>query len=179
MLPTASLAAAFVSSRQAAHAGPSGALRVFFQKGEPILLAVRQNRALETLLNPAGHRRAVDRVPVRPTDAGGDARRRRRSGRVGRYAGVRTLAKWTDITEQNSFFMARRAYVEANEPVAAIFLVRSGVFLIGRVRSVDPHLLEMARAYGMAPHAVLRRVVLPGALPSILVGLRYDLGIMC
>jgi sulfonate transport system substrate-binding protein len=33
--------------------------------------------------------------------------------------GVRVLAKWTDITEQNSFFMANRAYVEANAAVTA------------------------------------------------------------
>jgi len=33
--------------------------------------------------------------------------------------GVRVLAKWTDITEQNSFFMARRGYVEANQQVTA------------------------------------------------------------
>jgi len=33
--------------------------------------------------------------------------------------GVRVLAKWTEITEQNGFFMASRAYVEANAPVTA------------------------------------------------------------
>ena len=33
--------------------------------------------------------------------------------------GVRVLAKWTDITEQNSFFMGRRGYVEANPEVTA------------------------------------------------------------
>jgi NitT/TauT family transport system substrate-binding protein/sulfonate transport system substrate-binding protein len=33
--------------------------------------------------------------------------------------GVRVLAKWTDITEQNSFFMGRRGYVEANPQVTA------------------------------------------------------------
>ena len=36
----------------------------------------------------------------------------------------------------------------------------------------------MARVYGLSPFALFRRVVLPGALPSILVGLRYSLGIM-
>jgi sulfonate transport system permease protein len=45
------------------------------------------------------------------------------------------------------------------------------------VRSVDPHLIEMGRAYGMARATLIRRVVLPGALPSIFVGLRYGLGI--
>ena len=67
---------------------------------------------------------------------------------------------------------------------AKVFLVALGVFFpiyvntLHGVRSVDPHLLEMARAYGMKPNAVFRRVVLPGALPSIFVGLRYGLGIM-
>jgi sulfonate transport system permease protein len=46
------------------------------------------------------------------------------------------------------------------------------------VRSVDPHLLEMGRAYGMSERAVFLRIVLPGALPAIFVGLRYGLGIM-
>jgi sulfonate transport system permease protein len=70
------------------------------------------------------------------------------------------------------------------EETAKLFLVSLGVFFpiyvntLHGVRSVDPHLLEMARAYGMKPNAVFRRVVLPGALPSILVGLRYGLGIM-
>jgi sulfonate transport system permease protein len=70
------------------------------------------------------------------------------------------------------------------DEAAKVFLVALGVFFpiyvntLHGVRSVDPHLLEMARAYGMKPNAVFRRVVLPGALPSILVGLRYGLGIM-
>ena len=36
----------------------------------------------------------------------------------------------------------------------------------------------MARSYGMPRRELFRRVVLPGALPSIFVGLRYALGIM-
>jgi sulfonate transport system permease protein len=70
------------------------------------------------------------------------------------------------------------------DEAAKVFLVALGVFFpiyvntLHGVRSVDPHLLEMARAYGMTPATVFRRVVLPGALPSILVGLRYGLGIM-
>jgi sulfonate transport system permease protein len=67
---------------------------------------------------------------------------------------------------------------------AKVFLVALGVFFpiyvntLHGVRSVDPHLLEMARAYGMPERSVFLRVVLPGALPSIFVGLRYGLGIM-
>jgi len=67
---------------------------------------------------------------------------------------------------------------------AKIFLVALGVFFPiyvntqHGVRSVDPQLLEMGRAYGMKRAALFVRVVLPGALPSIFVGLRYGLGIM-
>jgi sulfonate transport system permease protein len=67
---------------------------------------------------------------------------------------------------------------------AKIFLVALGVFFPiyvntqHGVRSVDPHLLEMGCAYGMSRTSLFLRVVLPGALPSIFVGLRYGLGIM-
>jgi sulfonate transport system permease protein len=36
----------------------------------------------------------------------------------------------------------------------------------------------MAKSYGMSNGALFRRVILPGALPSIFVGLRYALGVM-
>ncbi|HEY4044063.1 MAG TPA: ABC transporter permease subunit, partial [Rhodopila sp.] len=67
---------------------------------------------------------------------------------------------------------------------AKLFLVALGVFFpiyvntLHGVRSVDCQLLEMARAYGMSECAIFSRVVFPGALPSIFVGLRYGLGIM-
>lgn len=44
------------------------------------------------------------------------------------------------------------------------------------VRSVDPQLIEMARTYHVSGFAMYREVILPGALPSILVGLRFALG---
>jgi sulfonate transport system permease protein len=65
-----------------------------------------------------------------------------------------------------------------------LFLVALGVFFpiyvntLHGVRSVDPQLLEMGRAYGMSERRLFLRVVLPGALPSVFVGLRYGLGIM-
>jgi sulfonate transport system permease protein len=67
---------------------------------------------------------------------------------------------------------------------AKLFLVALGVFFpiyvntLHGVRSVDPQLLEMGRAYGMTPRQLFLRIVLPGALPSMFVGLRYGLGIM-
>jgi sulfonate transport system permease protein len=70
------------------------------------------------------------------------------------------------------------------EEEARIFLVALGVFFpiylntYHGVRSVDPQLIEMARVYGMKPGRLFTRVILPGALPSILVGLRFALGVM-
>jgi sulfonate transport system permease protein len=67
---------------------------------------------------------------------------------------------------------------------AKVFLVAIGVLFpiylntYHGVRTVDRGLVEMARVYGLSEMAVIWRVILPGALPSILVGLRYALGIM-
>ena len=67
---------------------------------------------------------------------------------------------------------------------AKLFLVALGVFFpvyvntFHGIRSVDPQLREMARVYGFARSEVFTRLVLPAALPSILVGIRYALGIM-
>jgi sulfonate transport system permease protein len=46
------------------------------------------------------------------------------------------------------------------------------------VRSVDPGLVEMGRLFGMSRPILFREVIVPGALPSILVGLRFSLGLM-
>ncbi|GLK67958.1 aliphatic sulfonate ABC transporter permease SsuC [Hansschlegelia plantiphila] len=70
------------------------------------------------------------------------------------------------------------------DETAKIFLVALGVFFpvylntLHGIRTVDSQLVEMGRAYGMSNWALFTRVVLPGALPSIFVGLRYALGIM-
>jgi sulfonate transport system permease protein len=67
---------------------------------------------------------------------------------------------------------------------AKIFLVAIGVLFpvyintYHGVRNIDPALVEMARVYGLGPYALFLRVILPGALPSIFVGLRYGLGVM-
>lgn len=67
---------------------------------------------------------------------------------------------------------------------AKIFLVALGVFFPiyintqHGIRTVDTQLVEMGRTYGMTPLTLFWRVILPGALPSIFVGLRYGLGIM-
>ncbi|WP_313273124.1 aliphatic sulfonate ABC transporter permease SsuC [Stenotrophomonas sp.] len=46
------------------------------------------------------------------------------------------------------------------------------------LRNVDPQLIEMGRSYGLSPWQLYRDVILPGALPSILIGLRFALGLM-
>jgi sulfonate transport system permease protein len=67
---------------------------------------------------------------------------------------------------------------------AKIFLVSIGVLFpiylntYHGIRTVDRGLIEMARVYGLSPLALFWRVILPGALPSILIGVRYALGIM-
>jgi sulfonate transport system permease protein len=67
---------------------------------------------------------------------------------------------------------------------AKIFLVAIGVLFpvylntYHGVRAIDPGLIEMARVYGLSRWGLLWRVILPGALPSVFVGLRYGLGIM-
>jgi sulfonate transport system permease protein len=67
---------------------------------------------------------------------------------------------------------------------AKIFLVALGVFFpiyvntFHGIRTVDAGLIEMGRSYGLTRWELLRHAVLPGALPSILVGLRFALGFM-
>ncbi len=67
---------------------------------------------------------------------------------------------------------------------AKIFLVSIGVLFpiylntFHGIRSVDRGLVEMGRVYGLGTAALYTRVILPGALPSILLGVRYALGIM-
>lgn len=67
---------------------------------------------------------------------------------------------------------------------AKVFLVALGVFFpvyvntFHGIRSVDANLVEMARSYGLKGFSLYREVILPGALPSILVGVRFALGLM-
>jgi len=62
-----------------------------------------------------------------------------------------------------------------------IFLVALGVTFpiyinttLG-IKQVDPKLLELGRVQGLSTIELIRRIVLPGALPSILTGVRYAL----
>lgn len=67
---------------------------------------------------------------------------------------------------------------------AKIFLIFCGVMFpiylntFHGIRSVDRQLINMARVYGLKRFGLWRQVIFPGALPSILVGVRFSLGIM-
>jgi len=49
--------------------------------------------------------------------------------------------------------------------------------LYSGIRGVDVRLLEGARSFGLSQSELIWHVILPGALPSLLVGLRYSLSI--
>jgi sulfonate transport system permease protein len=49
--------------------------------------------------------------------------------------------------------------------------------LFAGIRGVDPKLVEAGRVFGLDRRGLVRHVILPGALPSALVGLRYSLGV--
>lgn len=67
---------------------------------------------------------------------------------------------------------------------ARVFLVALGVFFpvyintFYGIRNVDKGLVEMGKVYGLNNAALFWEVIFPGALPSILVGVRFALGIM-
>jgi sulfonate transport system permease protein len=64
---------------------------------------------------------------------------------------------------------------------AKIFLVAFGVTFpiymntVLGIRQVDPKLVELGRVTGLSNWHLIRRIVLPGALPSILNGVRFAL----
>lgn len=70
------------------------------------------------------------------------------------------------------------------EEEAKLFLIAVSVFFpiylntFHGIRNVDPGLVEMGRTYGLDRWQLYTQVVLPGALSSILVGLRFSLGLM-
>ncbi len=70
------------------------------------------------------------------------------------------------------------------DETAKLFLVAVGVFFpiyintYHGIRSVDPQLIEMGKSYGLSRWQLYKEIILPGAMPSILVGLRFALGLV-
>src|SRR5690625_65776 len=67
---------------------------------------------------------------------------------------------------------------------AKIFLVALGVMFpiyintFNGIKNVDRKLIEMGSVYGLSRWGLFKNIILPGALPSILVVIRYALGVM-
>jgi sulfonate transport system permease protein len=51
------------------------------------------------------------------------------------------------------------------------------VTVFAGIRGIDPKLIEAGRIFGLNRAGLIREVILPGALPSALVGLRYGIGV--
>lgn len=59
--------------------------------------------------------------------------------------------------------------------LATLFPVYLNLF--NGIRGVDVRLIEAARTFGLSRTEIITNVVLPGAMPSLLLGLRYALGV--
>lgn len=107
---------------------------------------------------------------------------------------VTGLSRWGERLLDSSVQMVRNVPHLALIPLvilwfgidesAKIFLVALGTLFpiylntYHGIRNVDAGLVEMARSYGLTGFALFWHVILPGALPSILVGVRFALGFM-
>ncbi|WP_018637705.1 ABC transporter permease [Parafrankia elaeagni] len=66
---------------------------------------------------------------------------------------------------------------------AKIFLIAVGVIFpvymntFSAIRGVDIRLVEAGRAFGLGRLGLIRRVIIPGAVPGFLTGLRWSLGV--
>lgn len=58
---------------------------------------------------------------------------------------------------------------------AAVFPVYLNLY--SGIRSVDARLIDAARSFGLSRLELIQHVILPGALPSLLVGLRFSLSV--
>lgn len=116
-------------------------------------------------------------------------------GSIGLALGFITgLSKWGERLLDSSVQMIRNVPHLALIPLvilwfgidesAKIFLVALGTLFpiylntYHGIKNIDRGLLEMARSYGLSGFRLFTQVVLPGALPSIMVGVRFALGFM-
>ncbi|MBC7203049.1 MAG: aliphatic sulfonate ABC transporter permease SsuC, partial [Pusillimonas sp.] len=114
---------------------------------------------------------------------------------AGFFLGLMTgLSRWNELILDSSMQMLRNIPHLALIPLvilwfgidesAKIFLVALGTIFpvyintYHGIRNVDENLIEMARNYGLSGWQLFRHAILPGALPSILVGIRFSLGLM-
>ena len=116
-------------------------------------------------------------------------------GGLGLALGLLTgSARWAEALFDSSVQMVRNIPALALIPLvilwfgidesAKLFLIAVSVFFpiylntFHGIRNVDPGLIEMGRTYGLGRWQLYRQIILPGALSSILVGLRFSLGLM-
>jgi sulfonate transport system permease protein len=116
-------------------------------------------------------------------------------GGLGLVLGLFTgTLRWAETLLDSSFQMLRNIPALALIPLvilwfgidesAKLFLISISVFFpiylntFHGIRGVDPGLIEMGRTYGLNRWQLYRQIILPGALSSILVGLRFSLGLM-
>ena len=96
------------------------------------------------------------------------------------------LSRWGERLLDTSIQMLRNVVILwfCIDESAKIFLVALGtLFPIyintwHGIRNIDRGLVEMARSYGLSGIPLFIHVILPGALPSIMVGVRFALGLM-
>lgn len=116
-------------------------------------------------------------------------------GSIGLSLGlISRLSRWGERLLDTSIQMLRNVPHLALIPLvilwfgidegAKIFLVALGTLFPmyintwHGIRNIDRGLVEMARSYGLSGFALFRHVILPGALPSMMVGVRFALGLM-
>ncbi len=116
-------------------------------------------------------------------------------GSLGLVLGLLTgSVRWLETLLDSTFQMVRNIPPLALIPLvilwfgieeqAKLFLISVAVFFpiyintFHGIRNVDPGLVEMGRTYGLSRWGLYRQVILPGAMSSILVGLRFSLGLM-
>lgn len=116
-------------------------------------------------------------------------------GGLGLVLGLLTgSVRWLETLLDSSIQMVRNIPALALIPLvilwfgieesAKLFLISVAVFFpiyintFHGIRNVDPGLIEMGRTYGLSRWGLYRQIILPGAMSSILVGLRFSLGLM-
>lgn len=71
---------------------------------------------------------------------------------------------WLGIGEEAKVFLVS---------LSVVFPIYNNTVL--GIRQVDPKLMELGRVRGLNRRQLIRRIVLPGAMPSVLTGVRYAL----